>query len=439
MDNTQLLKKTKVKGIFIFCTKCKKRITNNCGDSGKRIGSCKDIDKHKYKLRVCIPGNDSAVKTKIFETRDPNQVVLDAYAYRAELESCNYMSKIIESKTVVPATLLEAMAFYIAYLNNDTPHQQEHKQRTIGHIKEVERHFIYFGDYLKTINMDASLLPFEKLDRTIVGKLRSFLLETKKFAPRTYNKYIQLMRIFTNRVIEEFDFIMKNPFNAFKPLQTAKNISTITNEEFNNLLKLITPENGIYSYTERKTQKTYTKQLFKPWLKDAFLLALLTGRRRDDILQMKFNGIIENSEGELETIKVEDFKVNRSKNLTEKEAVKYIYIPIIAPLKRLLFQLGYEDNKGKDMFILAPNEKMHRDSMKDLISKSFTHYHDQLGTGKKIGLYDLRKTYISHLFAAYGEKAKIVTKHSGMDVMFNHYIDQEVIAQVASDFEFFDL
>jgi integrase len=439
MDNNQLLKKTKVKGLFIFCTKCKKRITNTCGNSGKRISSCKDIDKHKYKLRVCIPGNESAVKTKIFETRDSNQVVLDAFAYRAELESCNYMPRIIESKTVVPTTLLEAMAFYIAYLNNDTPHQQEHKQRTIGHIKEVERHFIYFGDYLKTINIDVSMLPFERLDRTVVGKLKSFLLETKKYAPKTYNKYIQTMRIFTNRVIEEYDFLMKNPFNGFQPLQSAKNITTITKEEFDELLKLVTPENGDQTYLERKSQKTYTKQMFKPWMKEAFLLALLTGRRREAIVQMKFNGIIENSQGEPVTIKIEDFKVNKSKNLTKNEEVKYIYVPIIAPLRKLLFELGYEKNKGKDLFILAPKEKMRRRSMMDLISKSFTHYYNQLGTGKKVGLYDLRKTYISHLFATYGEKARIITKHSGMDVMLNHYVDEKVIAEVAKDFDFFDL
>jgi integrase len=439
MDNNQLLKKTKVKGLFIFCTKCKKRITNTCGNSGKRISSCKDIDKHKYKLRVCIPGNNSAVKTKIFETRDPNQVVLDAFAYRAELESCNYMPRIIESQTVVPTTLLEAMAFYIAYLNNDTPHQQEHKQRTIGHIKEVERHFIYFGEYLKTVNIDVSMLPFERLDRTVVGKLKSFLLETKKYAPKTFNKYIQTMRIFTNRVIEEYDFLMKNPFNGFQPLQSAKNITTITKEEFDELLKLVTPENGVQTYLERKSQKTYTKQMFKPWMKEAFLLALLTGRRREAIVQMKFNGIIENSQGEPVTIKIEDFKVNKSKNLTKNEEVKYIYVPIIAPLRKLLFELGYEKNKGKDLFILAPKEKMRRRSMMDLISKSFTHYYNQLGTGKKVGLYDLRKTYISHLFATYGEKARIITKHSGMDVMLNHYVDEKVIAEVAKDFDFFDL
>ncbi len=439
MDNIQPLKKTNVKGLFIFCTKCKKRITNNCGESGKRVSSCKNIDKHKYKLRVCIPGNYSAVKTKLFETRDPNQVVLDAYAYRAELESCNYMPRIIETHTSTPTTLMEAMAFYIAYLNNDTPHQQEHKQRTVEYIKMVERYFIYFGEYLKTINKDASLLPFEKLDRTIVGKLRSYLLVTKDYSPATYNKYIQTMRDFTNRIIDEFDILMKNPFKGFKRLQVAKTISTISKVEFDNLLELITPENGIHTYIERKSQKTRTKQLFRPWLKDALLLALLTGRRREAIVQMKFNGIIENSNGEPMTIKVEDFKVNKSKNLTKKEDVKYIYIPVIAPLKKLLIDLGYNENKGKDMYILAPNEKMRRDSIKDLISKAFTHYFKQLGTGKKVELYDLRKTYISHLYATYGEKARIITRHSGMDVMLNHYIDQEVVSQVASDFEFFDL
>ncbi len=439
MDNTQLLKKTKVKGLFIFCMKCKKRVGDICGNSGKRLSSCKDIDKHRYKLRVCIPGNDSSVKTKIFETRDSNQVVVDAFAYRAELESCNYMPKMIESKTVVPTTLLEGMAFYIAYLNNDTPHQQEHKQRTVAHVKEVERHFIYFGDYLKTIKVDVAVLPFEKLDRTVVGELKSFLLETKNYAPKTYNKYIQNMRVFTNRVIEEFDFNMKNPFTGFKPLRTAAKIATITKVEFHDLLKLLTPENGIHTFLERKTQKTFNKQYYKPWLKEAFLLALLTGRRREAIVQMKFNGIIENAQGEPVTIKVEDFKVNRGRSLTKKEEVKYIFIPIIAPLKKLLLELGYEENKGKDLFILAPNEKMNRDSMKDLISKAFTHYFNQLGTGKKVELYDLRKTYISHLYASYGEKARTITKHAGTDVMLDHYVDEQVVAEVAKDFEFFDL
>lgn len=439
MSNTTLLKKTKVKGLFIFCTKCKRRITDNCGSSGKKISACKYIEKHKYKLRVCIPGNNSSVKTKLFETRDPNQVVLDAYAYRAELESRNYLPQVFETSTKTPNTLMDAMAYYIAYLNNDTPHQQEHKVRTPGHIQMVERYFMYFNDYLKTLNMNASTLPMIQMDRTVVGKLKSYLLNTKKYEPRTYNKFVQTLRIFTNRIIQEFELNMKNPFNGFKPLVVAKKISTITQDEFYSLLEILTPENGVYTYTERKSQKTRSKNLYKPWLRDAFLLAVLTGVRREAIVQIKFNQILENSNGEPSSIITEDFKVNKIKNLTSKEDLKHITIPIIAPLKKLLMEMGYENNKGKDMYILAPDEKMQRDSIKDLMSKAFTHYYNQLGTGKKIEFYDLRKTYISHLFATYGEKAKIITQHSGLDVMINHYIDQKVVAQVAAEFEFFNL
>jgi integrase len=168
-------------------------------------------------------------------------------------------------------------------------------------------------------------------------------------------------------------------------------------------------------------------------------LALLTGRRREETVSMRFNGIIENTDGELISIRVDDFKVNRSNDLSMKEAKKSIYVPIISPLKNLLLKLGYQENKGKDKYILAPDETMKRRTIMDFISKSFTHYYKQLNTGKDIKFYDLRKTYISHLYAKHGEKAKIITKHSGEDVMLNHYIDDKVIAEVAMDFELFQL
>ena len=439
MEEFKLLKTTNVKGLFVYCTKCRSNLSSTCGLSAKKISLCKFKEKHKYKLRICVPGNESFVKTKVFETRDVNEVVIQAYAYRVELENCNYMPVVHETKTVTPTSITEAMAFYLAYLNNDTPHQQEHKQRTIGHIKEVERYFIYFGNYLKSIKINPSICPFEKLDRDIVGKLKSYLLEKKKFAPKTYNKYIGLMKVFVNYIIYEFDFKMKNPFKTFKSLQTEININTITKNEFTALLERITPENGVKNYQSNAQSKIIQKCFYKPWLKDAMLLAILTGRRREEIVNLKFNGIIEDSNGEPEQICIEDFKVNRSKNISSKEKSKMIYIPIISRLKRLLMDLGYHEHKGKDMFILAPSETMQRKTMMNFISKAFTHYYGQLETGKKLNFYDLRKTYISHLFATHGENARIVTKHAGTEVMFNHYIDNKVIADVALNFEIFDL
>ncbi|MFY9309160.1 MAG: phage integrase SAM-like domain-containing protein [Bacteroidia bacterium] len=439
MSDTPLLKNKPAKGICVFCTKCKIKVNAKCGDSGKRISSCSYKDKHRYKLIVWVPGSNFEVKTKLLQSRNPNEAILEAVTYRAELEKANYSTKLVATRTTVPHTLIEAMAYYLAYLNNNTPHEHEHKQRSKGYLNEVERCFTYFNDYLKTVDIDPVRFPFERLDKDAVGKLKSFLLETKNYAPKTYNKYIIHLRGFVNFIIEEFDFRMRNPFKGFKRLHQEKNINTISSKEFHDLLSIVTPENGNVVYKERDSTRKYKKNFYRPWLKSAFLLALLTGRRREEIVMMKFNGIEEDSEKLPITIAIQDFKVNRSSNLSEKESLKIIYVPVISPLRTLLFELGYAEYKDKDMYILAPFETMERKSMMDFISKAFSHYYAQLNTGRDIKFYDLRKTYISHLYAAHGEKARIVTKHSGEDVMLNHYIDQRVVAQVAMDFQLFDL
>ena len=58
---------------------------------------------------------------------------------------------------------------------------------------------------------------------------------------------------------------------------------------------------------------------------------------------MKFDGIIENEAGELISICISDFKVNRIHGVSNKEAMKVIYVPIIAQLKNLLMEMGYEE------------------------------------------------------------------------------------------------
>ncbi len=435
MEEAKILKKTKVKGLHIFCTKCKIRVTDTCGLNNKSHYLCKNKDKHKYKLRVCIPGNKSSVITKLFDTRDENEVVIEAYKFRAELEKNNFRTTIIPSKSKIPSSITEAMAFYLAYLNNDTPHEQEHKTRTLNHIKEVERFFKYFGDYLKLNQLNINQILFVNLDRDLVGKFKSFLLDNKDFAAKTYNKVISQMRIFVNYIINEFNIAMKNPFEGFTSLNSEKEINIIPIDEFDKLIKIITPENGKKTYLNQSKTKTYTKSFYKPWIKYAFQLGLFTGRRREEFICIKFKDIMEDEHGKPTVIITEDYKVNRSKNISEKETKKTIRIPIIEPLQSLLIELGYEENKGKDMYILAPEETMKRETMKDFISKSFTHYYSQLNTGKKIEFSDLRKTYISYLYVEFGDKARLITKHSGIEVMLKHYIDEKVIKDLTIGFD----
>ena len=209
-------------------------------------------------------------------------------------------------------------------------------------------------------------------------------------------------------------------------------IETITKTEFYSLIKIISPENGfVFLKTKEK------KNLYKPWIKDAFKLGLFTGRRREEIVMMKFSDIKLNPSGELSFIESEHFKINRAFDLND-ESKTAVRISITKRLKELLFELGYEKNKGTNKFILAPDEMMHRKTMMDLISKAFTHYYNLLGTGRNLQFKNLRKTYVSSAYKKYGEKARILTKHSGIDVMQKHYIDSEMLRDANDDFDVFE-
>ncbi len=59
----------------------------------------------------------------------------------------------------------------------------------------------------------------------------------------------------------------------------------ITREEFFKLLDVVTPENGLLQSLNRKIN------LYRPWLKDAYLLAILCGARKQELLNFKWSDI----------------------------------------------------------------------------------------------------------------------------------------------------
>jgi hypothetical protein len=153
---------------------------------------------------------------------------------------------------------------------------------------------------------------------------------------------------------------------------------------------------------------------------------------------MKWNNIHEDDQGNLLYIQAIDFKVSRQKGL-EGNNQKPIYVPITDELKDLLFRMGYEIYKGSDKYILAPEESMQRDTIGKFMTHSFPHFFKLLGTGRNLSYKCLRKTYISRLSAFMGiDNARLITKHSGTQVMENHYVDKKVIAHTAKNFKMFD-
>ena len=102
----------------------------------------------------------------------------------------------------------------------------------------------------------------------------------------------------------------------------------------------------------------------------------------------------------------------------------------------LLLELGYEKYKGTDKYILAPElETDRKDVMPVTLSRAFSHYYDQLNTGKHLKYKSLRKTYITNLSIYMSGNAKAITGHSDDAVIERHYLDKIVIAKAAQGYE----
>jgi integrase len=260
-----------------------------------------------------------------------------------------------------------------------------------------------------------------------IGKFHSFLLEqVKGNSNRSYNKAMGIMKYFYThyKEIEEYD--IRNPFNRIEHMDVNPKTENIKVKEYLAMLEIV-----MNKELGRALQKNGTyKYLYKPWMKEGIELGFFTGRRNDEVSQMKWKDIFKDEDtGELLYLSVQDFKINNGKDL-RKEEPKYIYAPITAELKDLLYRMGYEKYKDSDKYILAPEEKMKRKTIKVFLTRSFSHYYKQLGTGKDLTYGALRKTYITKLVMLLGlENARLITRHSTIKVMDKNYVNRPLIAQ----------
>ena len=232
---------------------------------------------------------------------------------------------------------------------------------------------------------------------------------------------------------EEYNVPIRNWFERVKRRKINSNPEAITKNEYEALLKQITVENGVKKYDSGVKP---TRNLFRPWLSDGIQLALETGRRREEIINLKWSDIKE-SHG-ISYIITEDYKVNRIQSRTSEEEKKYIYIPITESLQTLLTKMGQTKFGDTNKYILAPEIDISRKRvMADVLSRGFSHFYDQLDTGRNLTFKCLRKTYITNLQIHMGANTKSITGHSDNGVIERNYIDKKEIAKAAKDFNVF--
>jgi integrase len=406
-------------------------VQKKCMKTQGSIDFCPNGDKHVFKVVVYIPGT-KRTRTRILETKNVDEAIVEAIEFEKYLKENNYEIESHKERILKPHLLIDCMSLYIDYLNNiDIPAYRQ-KVRSTGHINEVERYFRYFIECLKQQKIDYSSIRIQEINDKILGLFYTYIIKEKNYNNVSYNKVITIMKGFFNFLIEGSGYDIRNPFKQMKRLSVRPIVETITEEEYSELLSKI--DSGSSMQILSTGEKKYH---YYSWLKFGIQLGLMTGRRRDEIINLKYCDIKYDKGGNLLYIESEDYKVNRARTNISESSKKLIYIPITRKLKELLVENGLKQNKENDTFLLAPEKTENRETLKNQMSKGFSHYYNQLKTGRNLTFKCLRKTYITHLALSLGLNARVITRHSGDDVLIKHYLDRKLLLKMAENFDVF--
>lgn len=399
------------KGLYIYCNKCKKIITDKNGLSNNQ-NKCKHFEDQVFKSVIYPPGAKTA-KTKVLPTGDINE----ARKLHIEFEEGIKLGKPIIPERVEtvkpekPQSIKGCIGLYFAY-------QIEGSQRKLKseHQKQVERYILEFARFLKKEGLNLDSNSINEIEPKYIKLFRNHL--EKKYSSRTFNRYLTVLKSFFNHLIHAEGYLIRNPFQfeKHKPLcQITKSFPINRLEPF---LDSIKPENGIIIFSNGVKKQRYTS-----YLKEFIKLAAFTGIRRDGLLKMKFSDITSDELGRPWFIKTEDYKFNRRHHLNFDSEKKIIVLPVPLELENLLYDLGFSEYSNTDKLIIGdvPNESEY--VIKDKVSKAFSHFWSLYSQEDGISFKSLRKSYITEIHIKYGSIGTLVTHGATGDVVNKHYMD----------------
>lgn len=395
-------------GLKIYCHKCK--LDNP---------TCNHYDIQKYRVRIHISGTKNKKVTKVLKSRDYKDAVSEAILIEKELKANNYQ-KVKTSCSGNDYSIVDAVIRYNQYLSGNYEFAQHVKDVSKGHKDECIRFCTYFCNSFKGAkNIEITRI----VDVTKNEVARFYLWANSHFGSEvSFNKCMGALKAFFKFLIDIEEINMKNPFESYtSKKKIKKNIETLTKDEFENIISAIDTANPIV----KLGGKGEKKNLYRFYLKDGFKLFLLTGGRREEVVDLKWSDILITIEG-TKFFKIDNKKVNR-----QKGSDAYVkYLPINQDLFELLIKLGYNEKKTTSDFILFPERKVKSITIMNDLSKAFTHYKKEAGITKSISLKNLRKTYITWLRLAMGKDTGLLTSHGGEQVLLDHYIDSTILNAV---------
>ena len=398
------------KGLKIFCRTC--RIDNP---------KCKHYERQVYRVRIHIPGDSSSVRTKFLEAENYNDAVAECVDFERELKANGYeRTAVTFSETSTDYSIVDAIVKYREYMSGESKFAHLKKNVTQGHIDESVR---YCWKFVENLSLSKNVKRIRPTDIKAEDVSNFYKWAEENYGNKTFNKCFVAVRAFFEFLIDIEDFNMKNPFRKFVPKSvTPSSIDIITEDEFNQVLAAVDTFNPFITLGGKGEKKN----LYKPYLKDGFKLFLLTGGRREEVVDLKWSDIYSTPQG-VKLFIIDNLKVKRMKK-NNKECKKYIGINI--DLEDFLIELGMNEKIGTDEYILFPNRDVKTKTIMNDLSKGFSHYKEGAGIKKDISLSNLRKTYLTWHHQVLGDDTGLVSSHSTTQVLEKYYLDPKVLTAV---------
>ena len=398
------LPKNHLKGLKIYCNKCK-----------RYNPKCRHIEELLYRLIVHIPGTKNSVKSKSLMSRNYEDAVKESMDIIKELKSNDYRDLTTDNESK-EYTMIGAILKYNQYLSGKYELKHLIKKVSEGHRKESVRFIKLFCNVLKSHH---NLETMRVRDVSVKDVSRFYESMESHYAPRTFNKCMISLKSFFNFLIEIEKVDMKNPFSVYNSKSVLSTINeTITKDEFERILDSIDSSDSLL----KLGGKGEVKNMYRDYLKLGFKLFLLTGGRREEVVDLRWSDIYYS--GDTYFFMIKNKKVERNQNI-DGDFNKYI--PINSDLFDLLNEIGYEEKKTSKNFILCPDRNESVLTIMNTLSKSFTFYKNKSGVTKNISLKHLRKTYISWVNQVMGSDTRILTSHSTDGVLKEHYLDPTIL------------
>lgn len=401
------LPKNHITGLKIYCNKCK-RYNPKCRHNEELI----------YRLVVHIPGSKNLTRCKSLISRHYEDAVVESIDIIKGLKSNDYRvpQSTNESKEY---TMIGAIIKYNQYLSGEFDLKHLIKKVTEGHRKESIRFIKLFCNVLKS-HHNFEIMRVR--DVSVKDVSRFYETMERHYAPRTFNKCLISLKSFFNFLIEIEKIDMKNPFAVYQSKSVGHlKIEAITKNEFNKILECVDESDSLL----KLGGKGEVKNMYRDYLKDGFKLFLFSGCRREEVVDLRWSDIYHSDETYF--FMINNKKVERNNNISGEF---YKYIPINSDLFDLLMELGYEEKKTSNDFILCPDRYESTLTIMNTLSKSFTFYKNKAGIQKNISLKNLRKTYLSWVNQVMGSETRILSSHSTDKVLQEHYLDPTILSAI---------